>query len=167
MKDKYTLEEVKNISKKDLKSIIDKGREYIKQSDVVIEAFKKYNADLEEINYIPIIFSDLDVSAKTDHGMILLNYRLLCDGNFVKDYSYLAHELIHYLQQTCREEGTFAFDGHYLDNPDEQEGFKAQINYIDDEYGESEAKKYIDHLFDHHDIKGNKKDKLYNKLKPE
>ena len=163
---KYTLEEVKQISKPDLIKIINKGSEYIKNHQVTKDAFKKYKADLNEIDYIPIMFEDLDVSAKTDHGMILLNYELLCDGQFEKDYSYLAHELVHYLQQTCRPDGTMPFDGEYLDNPDEQEGFQAQVNFIQDEYGESEASKYVDHLLEHHEISNNKKDKLYNKLMP-
>lgn len=165
MKDKYSLEEVKKIPKIELKKIIDKGREYIKKSKVVKDAFDEYKANLDEIDHIPIIFTDLDVSAKTDHGIILLNYELLCDGNFEKDYSYLAHEMVHYLQQTCRENGTESFDGHYLDNPDEQEGFKAQIQYIDDEYGESEADKYLEHLMNYHEVDGNHKEKLEDKLR--
>ena len=133
----YDKNEVKNISKKDLISIINRGRNFVKNHSVVKNKFKEYNVDLNEIDFVPIIFADIDVSAKTEKGIIYLNFELLRDGNFEKDYSYLAHELVHYLQQTAREGGTESYDD-YLKNPDEQEGFNTQVKFIEKEYAKVE-----------------------------
>lgn len=160
---KYDLEKVKKISKEELKKIIDKGRDFVKNHKTIKDKFKEYNVDLSEIDTVPIIFKDIDVSAKTEQGIIYLNYELLCDGNFEKDYSYLAHELVHYLQQTATEGGT---DPHedYLKNPDEQEGFNIQIKFIEKEYGKNEANKYIEHLLDHHEVDGKDRNSIKSKL---
>lgn len=162
-KSNYTKEEVKSIKKEELLKIIEKGRQFVKKHPVVIKKFKEYKTDINEIDYVPIIFDDLDVSAKTEHGIILLNYELLCDGNFVTDYGYLAHELVHYLQQTVKPNGTEPEDD-YLKNPDEQEGFNTQIKFIEHEYGEDEANQYVEHLLDHHDVNDADKDKIKKEL---
>lgn len=44
--------------------------------------FKEYDVDIEEIDYIPMKFGILDVSAKTDHGVIIYSWKLLTDGDF-------------------------------------------------------------------------------------
>jgi hypothetical protein len=120
--------------------------------------FKEYGADINEIDFIPMKFDDIDVSAKTDHGVIIYNYELLTDGDFFKDFSYGVHEITHYLQQTCGKKPTQSSDdGNYLDNPFEEEGFKNQIEYISKEFGEGEAEKYVEHLLDHHDVEDKSK----------
>lgn len=160
---KYSLDEVKKISKNDLKKIIDQGREFVKNHKTVKEKFKEYNVSVEEIDIVPIVFKDIDVSAKTERGIIYLSYDLLCDGNFEKDYSYLAHELVHFLQQTATEQGTDPYDD-YLNNPDEQEGFGTQVKFIKEEYGDQEAKKYMDNLLEYHDVDNKDKNKIKSKI---
>lgn len=163
-KDKYTLAEVKAFPYKTLNRMLKKLREYLKTDETVKAMFKKYDTDIEEIDYIPMMFGNLDVSAKTDHGVIIYNYKLLCDGDFFKDFSYGVHEMTHYLQQTCGKEATTSSDeGSYLDNPFEQEGFQNQVEYIADHQGEDEAENYVDDLLDHHEIEDeNKRDELAN-----
>ena len=163
MPETYSKEEVKKIKKEELLKIIEKGRAFVKNHPVVIEKFKEYKTNINEIEYVPIIFADLDVSAKTEHGIILLNYDLLCDGSFQTDYSYLAHELTHYLQQTVREGGTNPEDD-YLKNPDEQEGFNVQVKFIKDEFGEEAGEKYVDHLIKHHDVSDKDKNEIRKEL---
>jgi len=160
---KYSLEDVKKIKKEELLKIIEKGRKFVKKHPIVIKKFREYDTDLNEIDFIPIIFSEIDASAKTEHGVILLNYELLCDGDFERDYSYLAHELVHYLQQTVRKNGTQPHD-EYLKNPDEQEGFNTQIKYIEKEYGKEEAEKYVNHLLNYHDVNDADKNKIKKEL---
>ena len=91
-KEKYTLEEVKEFPPKFLARLIRQGKQYLKTDPVMLEVFREYDVPIEEIDYIPTMFSDIDVSARTDHGVIYLNYKLLCDGDFFKDFSYLTHE---------------------------------------------------------------------------
>ena len=131
---------------------------------------KENGVDVNIIDLIPMKFGDLDVSARTDHGIITLNYKLLCDGDFFKDISYMIHEMDHYFRQ-CLEDtpSRGADDGSYLDNEDEQRGFQRQVQYLDDMYGENEAESYVDHLLDHHDVKDDeeredKKDILMEKV---
>src|ERR1700676_5014620 len=139
-KEKLTLSQVKKLPYQSLNRMIKKMREYLKHDGVVQEMFKEYDVDIEEIDFIPMRFGPLDVSAKTDHGVIIYNYKLLCDGDFFEDFSYGVHEMTHYLQQTCGTKPTKSSDdGSYLDNTHEQEGFQNQIEYIANQMGKSEA----------------------------
>ena len=161
-KDKIPLSQVKKFPYKTLNRMINKMREYLKKNEIVQDMFKEYGVDIEEIDYIPMMFGDLDVSAKTNRCVITFNYRLLCDGDWFKDFSYGTHEILHYLQQSTGKKATkSADDGEYLDNVYEREAFTKQVEYIDDQFGKEEAEKYVDNLLDHHDIKDkNKRDEL-------
>lgn len=121
---------------------------------------KEYGVSVDYIDYIPTMFSDLDVSAKTVKGVVYLNYKLLCDGDFFRDYSYLAHEYTHHMQQ-CFSDGPTqgSDDGEYLDNKYEIEGFQNQVEYMANEFGEDKAEEYVDNLLDHHDITDKKEQK--------
>lgn len=158
-KEKIPVEEIKKIPAKLLQKLINRLRSYLENNEIVQRMFEEYSVDIEEIHLIPMMFSDLDVSAKTDHGVIYYNYKLLSDGDFFKDFSYGVHEMTHWLQQTTGTKPTkSADDGEYLDNPYEIEGFQNQVEYIAEELGENKAEDYIDDLLDHHDVK-NKKEK--------
>jgi hypothetical protein len=155
--EKIPLSQVKKMPYKSLNRMIKKMREYLKTNDVVIKMFEEYKVDLEELDYIPMMFGNLDVSAKTDHGVIIFNYKLLTDGDFFKDFSYGVHEMTHWLQQTTGTKATKSSDdGDYLDNPYEQEGFQNQVQYIADQFGEGEAEQYVDDLLEHHEVESKK-----------
>jgi hypothetical protein len=160
--EKIPLSIVRKLPYKSLNRMIKKMRDYLKKSEVVQKMFQEYDVSIEEIDYIPMMFGNIDVSAKTDHGVIIYNYRLLCDSDFFKDFSYGVHEITHYLQQTAGTKATKSSDdGSYLDNPHEQEGFANQVSYIDKQFGEDEAEKYVDDLLKHHEVddKEERKDK--------
>lgn len=155
--DKYTLAEVRKLPYKTLNRMIKKLKEYLRTDETTLKMFKEYKVDIAELEYIPMMFGNIDVSAKTDHGIIIYNYRLLMDGDFFKDFSYGVHEMTHWLQQTTGSKATISSDeGSYLDNPYEQEGFQNQVVYIADQFGEEEAENYVDDLLDHHDIDSKK-----------
>jgi hypothetical protein len=159
---KLSLTQVKKLPYQSLNRMIKKLREFLKQDDTTKDMFKEYGVEIEEIDFIPMRFGNLDVSAKTDHGVIVFNYKLLCDGDFFEDFSYGVHEITHWLQQTTGTKPTQSSDeGSYLDNPFEQEGFQNQVQYIADNFGDQEAEEYVDQLLDHHEIddKKEKKDK--------
>lgn len=150
-----------------LHRMLNKLRNFLKEDETVKNMFKEYDVDIQEIDYIPMKFGDLDVSAKTDHGVIIYSYNLLTDGDFFKDFSYGVHEITHWLQQTTGNKPTQSSDdGNYLDNPFEQEGFQNQVSYIADNFGEDEAEKYVDHLLDYHeaDKKETRKEELMAKV---
>lgn len=155
--EKLPLSAVKKLPYASLNRMLKKMREYLKKDGIVQEMFKEYKVDIEEIDFIPMRFGTIDVSAKTDHGVIIFNYKLLTDGDFFKDFSYGVHEITHWLQQTTGTKPTqSADDGDYLDNPFEQEGFQNQIEYIATQFGKGEAENYVDDLLDHHDIDDHK-----------
>lgn len=137
-------------------------RKFLKEDPVVQDMFKEYGVDIDEIDYIPMRFGNLDVSANTDHGIITYSYKLLTDGDFFKDFSYGVHEMTHWLQQTTGDKPTkSSYDGEYLENPFEQEGFQNQVKYIAEQFGENEAQSYVNRLLEHHDVNdGKKKDKF-------
>lgn len=166
MADKYTVDQVKSISPKVLLKLIQKAKNYLKRDPVMIRIFNQYDIDIAEMDMVPIAFADLDVSARTAHGIIFLNYKLLCDGDFFKDYSYLIHETTHWAQQTSGDAATRgSTDGEYLENPVEIEGFQNQIEWIANELGEEEADEYADQVTEHHDLEGKEKRDKESELK--
>jgi hypothetical protein len=162
--EKIPLSVVKKLPYQSLNRMLKKMREYLKKDGVVQEMFNEYGVDIEEIDFIPMRFGKLEVSAKTNHGVIIFNYKLLTDGDFFKDFSYGVHEMTHWLQQTTGNKPTKSSDdGEYLDNKYEIEGFTNQVEYIANQFGEDEAENYVDDLLEHHEIDGKK----YNDKKEE
>lgn len=147
------LEEVKKIPPNLLLRLINKAKHYLKNDPTMQRICEENNVDVNFIDLIPIKFGDLDVSARTEKGVITLNYKLLCDGDFYKDLGYLCHEIRHYFQQCFGDRPTQGSDdGDYLDNKFEQEAFKDQVEFMANEFGENEAEQYVDHLLKHHEI---------------
>jgi len=164
-KDKIPLKTVKQFPYKTLNRLINKAKNYIKKDKVWADICEEYDEDVDIIDIIPTMFGDLEVSASTQHGIVILNYKLLCDGDFFEDFSYLIHEYRHWFQQCYGDGPTISSaDGEYLDNPFEQEAFQNQVEYIDEQFGKDEAEDYVDKLLDHHDVDGKKKDNLEDVL---
>jgi hypothetical protein len=163
---KISIEEVRKISPNILLKMINRSKNFLKTNKIFKEMCDQYKVDVNIIDLIPMKFDDINVSARTSHGVITLNYKLLCDGDFLKDYSYLIHECQHFLDQTLKNNPTMgAEEGDYLSNPAEQIGFIRQIQYIDHMHGKDEANQYVDHLLDHHDKDGKERKSLEKKLK--
>ena len=160
MPDKIPLATVKKLPYRSLNRLITKAKEYLKKDEVWQDICKEYDETADIIDLIPVMFGNLDVSAKTEKGVIILSYKLLTDGDFFKDYSYLVHEGRHFLDQCFGEKATQSSDdGEYLHNPYEQEAFSDQIKYIDEQFGENEAEKYVDNLLEHHEVDDKKEKK--------
>jgi hypothetical protein len=162
-----SIENIKNISPKILLKLIQRAKNYLKNDKVFNDLCKEYKVSSNFIDKVPIRFGDLEVSARTNKGVIILNYKLLLDGEFFKQYHYLVHELTHILQQWYGDGPTIGANDDnidYLSNPDEQEGFQRQIEYIDDMFGQDEADNYVEHLLDHHDKDGKERKELKSDL---
>lgn len=150
---------LKNIPYKHMKKIIDKAISYIKKSDTIKDLFEENELPIDIIDNIPIMFKDIDTSAKTEGGVIYLSFKLLEDKDFYKDYSYLAHEITHFIQQCFGSKATTSGKEQYLDNKFEVDGFKQQVKFIEEEFGSDKAERYTDELLEYHKYKTNKKDK--------
>lgn len=142
----------KKISHIEALKIINAAKERIKKHDALKEVFDKYDISIDEVDNIPVCFADIDVSARTDHGIIYLNWGLLEEG-FPKNDHYLIHEMTHYAQQTTGDGPTKgSTDDTYLDNEYEQEGFQVQTEYISETKGKEVAENYIDNVLDYHEV---------------
>lgn len=144
--------------------LLEDVKKELKKSKVIQELFEENNLDLEIIDYIPMAFTDLDVSARTDKGCIYFNYDLF--ENFLdKHLHYATHECVHFVQQ-CFGDGPTqgADDGEYLENKFEQEGFQAQLEYLADTEGRERAHEYVDQVLDHHELDGSDRKKIRKKL---
>lgn len=162
----FTLEQIKAIPPGMLLRLINGAKKFLKTNKVFQEMCKEHRVSVDIIDLIPMRFGDIDVSAKTDHGVIILNYKLLCNGDFFKNYDYIIHESLHFIQQTLRDNPVKGADeGDYLSNKFEQDSFKYQVQYLDDMYGEKEADDYVNHLLDYHDKDGKERKKLEKTLK--
>ena len=117
MKKKYSIKEIKKIPRSELLKMIQKGKDFIKKDKTFKKMCDEYDLDVDVIDLVPMMFDNLDVSAKTLKGVIVLNYKLLQDGDFFKDYSYMVHEVQHYFQQCFNKKPTVGGEGDdYLDN---------------------------------------------------
>lgn len=139
--------------KAEQKRLIAKLKEALKKEPAFMEKCKEYNRSPNFIDDVKITFEPLDVSAKTINGRIILNETLFDKGDWHDQMRYMTHESCHVLQQ----EGGYV-DGpvdrdNYLDDPNEQEAFKVQLEYMD-EHTPEEVQTYLENLLDHHDIRG-------------
>lgn len=158
----------KGIDHKNLAPRLEAIKKRVFKHDVIKDMLKKYKIESDELEFVPMAFAKIPVSARTDHGIIYINVDLAEDGNFENDDHYIAHELTHYCQQTTGDKPTPGSDeDNYLDNPVEQEGFRNQTKYIADTKGDDEAEDYIEKVLDHHsnDVKDeDKRDDRRDKL---
>lgn len=136
---------------KDLLKVITKANEEVKNSDVYHKLCKEYDIKPDFIDLVPICFVDLDVSARTEKGIIYLNNSLLEDPSQLPHY--IMHEITHTIDQ-CLGEGPTkgSTDDNYLENPAEQRGFRNQTEFISETEGDEEAKNYLNQVLDHHDV---------------
>lgn len=133
--------------------LINEAKQRVKSSDTIKDVFDKYEISLDEIDLVPVCFAELDVSARTDHGVIYLGNHLLEDPESIDHY--LAHELTHYAQQTTGDGPTKGSnDENYLSNPYEVEGFQNQTEYLSETRDDETAEDYIEMVMDHHGEKG-------------
>ncbi len=142
------------IPQKKLRASIDKVRAKIKSHPVIKKMFEEYGVDIDELDLVPMCFAEIDVSARTDHGIIYYNIELLdSEDGFDDDDHYVTHEVTHFLQQTTGTKPTKgAEDGEYLDNEYEIEGFQNQVEFMADTQSDDAAEDYIDQVLDHHEI---------------
>jgi len=145
-------------SKTEQLQIIQRMKNQLKNHHVVKRMFQEWDADIELLDLMPMAFADLEVSARTDHGIIYFNSNLLKDG-FDNDDHYMVHELTHGLQQCFGDHPTTGgSDGDdYVSNKYEVEGFQNQTEYLSDEYNDTTAERYVERVLDHHKLHGTKR----------
>lgn len=139
----------KQMSKEDFLHI-DECKKHLKNDETYIDICKEYDVDKNFIDFVPVCFKNIDVSAQTNHGIIFIN-NLLKDNSLDEICGYLLHEFIHFLQQ-LNEPTIIQEDENYLDNKFELESFQNQVKYINDNEGEDKADEYVEDLVDYHDI---------------
>lgn len=139
-------------SHKETLGLLNKIKQELKKSKTIKDICKEYGADIDYIDLIPMAFADLDVSARTDKGVIYFNYSLF-DDFLENNLHYGAHELTHHFQQ-CWGDGPTqgAADGEYLENEFEQEGFQNQTKYLSETRNDEAAKDYVLKVLDHHNV---------------
>jgi len=143
--------------------LIEELRKSLKGTPVAHRLCDKYGEDPDFVDDIPIRFEPLDVSAKTVNGEILLNSKLL-EGEFRDDMRYLVHEFTHCLQQEHGKVDESTKDEDYLDDPNEKEAFKAQVDFMETAYTPAEIQTYLDGLMKHHDVRGKERLKKIKEL---
>lgn len=139
-------------------------KELVKKERVYIEKCKEYGKNTDFIDNVNISFSDdLDVSAKTINGEILLNGKLF-NEEITKQIQYIIHEVSHCFQQGAGKVKGKTDKADYLDDENEQEAFTAQIAYMCEHEDAEEIQEYIENLLDHHGIQGMERKEKAKKL---
>lgn len=154
---------VEKLSKRDYRDFICRMKEKVKKDPSVVEKFEEYDIPLKEIDEIEVRLEPLDVSAKTNDMIITLNERML-DNKDIDPVEYLAHEVIHYLQQkTNNMSGHYETDD-YLLKPTETEAFEVQLDYKERNQSREKANEYVEELLDYHDVNGKKRKQIKDKI---
>jgi hypothetical protein len=143
---------------KDLE-VLNEVKKRIKKSKTVQNMFKESDVSLDIIDLVPMCFGDLEVSARTQHGIIVFNKKLKEKPEEIDHY--MVHELTHILQQCFSDGPTQGSNNEdYLDNPYEQEGFQKQTKFLSETDGDHAAEHYINQVLDHHEVpKSERKEK--------
>lgn len=143
---------------------LSKVRTALMGDDIAKEICKDLDIGHWHLSSVPISFEEIDVTAKTVDGKIILNTSLI-GKPFPILMRYVIHEVVHAIQH-IHEHGIKQADdeGAYLDREDEVEAFQYQVKFDKENRGESEAEGYVDRLLEYHDVpskdKGEKKDEL-------
>jgi hypothetical protein len=146
------------------KKLVEQLRKRLKRTKVARRLCAKYGEEPKFIDSIPIRFEPLDVSAKTVDGEIMLNEKLL--GGEPRDcLRYLVHELVHCLQQKHGKVDEQSDNVDYLDDPNEKEAFKAQVDFMETAYDPEYVQTYLDGLMSHHDVRGKERLRKIRELK--
>jgi len=131
--------------------------EKLKSSKAIQDLFNKHKVDLEVVDFVPMCFADnLDVSARTMHGIIYFNSKLKNSDDI---FHYAAHEITHTIEQ-CFGDGPTegSTDDDYLDNIHEQHGFQTQTRFISETESPEKAEAYVEKVLEHHDIPESEKE---------
>lgn len=131
-------------------------KDQLKTDPVVVDMCREHKFDPQDLDLVPVRFGDIDVSARTDRGVITLNWKLWEPKLRDQIPSYLVHELEHHIRSS-RTPTQSADDGDYLANPDEQSAFQRQLEFIDNHQGTQQAYKYVDQVLDHHGEMGSER----------
>ena len=113
---------------------------------------------------VSISFDDLDVSAKTQNGNIVLNQKLM-DKPFPVMMRYVIHELTHAVQHIVHN-GSMKSDKNedYLEKDSEVEAFQRQIEYQVDNTSFKETEEYVENLIEYHDTPRSKEESIKEEL---
>lgn len=139
--------------KAEQRRLINKLKKEVQKEPAFLDKCKEYGWPPNFVDDVKITFEPLDVSAKTINGRVILNDSLFDKGDWHDQMRYIIHELTHVIQQ---EEGMVegkVDKNNYLDDPNEQEAFQVQLEYMD-EHTPEEVQRYLENLLDHHNIKG-------------
>ena len=117
------------------------------------------------LSAVPIMFEEMDVTAKTVNGKIMLNPALM-DEPFNILMRYVIHELVHVMQHI--EGGSKKGNkekGNYLDKKNEEDAFKRQIEFDFEHRPEGDIEEYIEGLFEYHEYPEEKREEKEEDLK--
>lgn len=135
------------------RKLIQKAKRLNKKERVYMNLCKDYDKDIDFIDDVKISFESLDVSAKTVNGEIFLNEKLMENpNNFKEILKYINHELTHNCQQEAGLVDEPVDKEDYLEDPNEQEAFQRQVEFMSDHYSPEKIQDYLENLLDHHDI---------------
>jgi hypothetical protein len=139
-------------------------KERLKKEPSFLEKCKEYRCNPNFIDDVNVSFEELDVSAKTVNGEIFLNEKLFDEGDWHDQMRYVVHEMTHVMQQASGMVSSKKTDNEdYLDDDNEQEAFKAQLEYMDDHRPE-EIQEYLEQLLDHHNLEGKERRRKLKEL---
>ena len=125
---------------------------------------KENNIEKDFLLGVPISFDKLDVSAKTIDGSIFLNEKL-AKKDFDILMRYVIHELVHAIQHSDEKNKNKEDKAEdYLDRQSEIDAFVEQIKFDKKNRGKDAAEEYVEELLDHHNIKGDRREKKREEL---
>jgi hypothetical protein len=132
--------------------------------EIAMDICSEAGEDESILEAVPIYFEEMDVTAKTVSGKIMLNPALI-DEPFIIMMRYVIHELVHVMQHLDGKKRDKDDDGNYLDKETEEAAFKRQIEFDMEHRTEKDVGEYIDGLLEYHDFPEKKREEKEEELK--
>jgi hypothetical protein len=154
------------ISKKNVKpsledeiKILDKIRKSLINNDVAKEICDDNNFDYWILKSVSIRFDNIDTTAKTINGNIILSKKLLKKSHETI-MKYVIHELVHVFQHIDEygKKKKINRKKDYLNREHEIEAFQYQLQFDKKQKGEKKVEDYVENLLDYHKIPDSKRE---------
>ena len=164
-KSQKKVKEKKSFTLREIFKALSEIRVSLLNDEIAKDICEEAGEDIGLLEVVPIMFEDMDVTAKTVSGKIVLNPALIDEDSPVM-MRYIIHELVHVLQHLDGVTGNDDDNsGNYLDKKTEEEAFKRQIEFDAKHRSEDEADEYIEGLLEYHDFPKKKREEKEEELK--
>jgi hypothetical protein len=154
----------KSLTLREIFKALSEIRAALLNDEIAMDICSEAGEDESILEAVPIYFEEMDVTAKTVSGKIMLNPALIGEP-FIIMMRYVIHELVHVMQHLDGKNRGEDDSGNYLDKETEEAAFKRQIEFDVEHRPKKDVDEYIGGLLEYHDFPEKDRAKKEEELK--